>query len=42
MGYGSTPYVGMVPKEMAAVFGWFLRFPSLHALVFLQKTFCDL
>ena len=22
--------------------GWFLRVPSLHALVFIQKTFCDL
>ena len=24
------------------LFGWFLRVPSLHALVFLWKTFCDL
>ena len=23
-------------------FGWFFRLPSLHALVFIQKTFCDL
>jgi len=23
-------------------FGWFFRVPSLHALVFIQKTFCDL
>ena len=22
--------------------GWFLRVPSLHVLVFIQKTFCDL
>ena len=22
--------------------GWFLRLPSLHVLVFLLKTFCDL
>ena len=24
------------------LFGWFLRVPSLHALVFLWETFCDL
>ena len=24
------------------LFGWFLRVPSLHALVFIWKTFCDL
>ena len=29
---------GVVP----ILFGWFLSFPSLHALVFLWKTFCDL
>ena len=26
---------GVVP----ILFGWFLRVPSLHALVFIQKTF---
>ena len=36
--------VGMVWKCCGVIdsFGWFLRLPSLHALVFLQKTFCDL
>ena len=29
---------GVVP----ILFGWFLRVPSLHALVFIWKTFCDL
>ena len=29
---------GIVP----ILFGWFLRVPSLHALVFIRKTFCDL
>ena len=29
---------GVVP----ILFGWFLSVPSLHALVFLWKTFCDL
>ena len=29
---------GVVPIS----FGWFLRVPSLHVLVFIQKTFCDL
>ena len=24
------------------LFGWFLRLPSLHVLVFIQKLFCDL
>ena len=24
------------------LFGWFLRVPSLHALVFIRKLFCDL
>ena len=24
------------------LFGWFLRVPSLHVLVFIWKTFCDL
>ena len=31
-------YCGVVP----ILFGWFLRVPSLHVLVFIQKTFCDL
>ena len=29
---------GVVP----ILFGWFFRVPSLHALVFIRKTFCDL
>ena len=29
---------GVIP----ILFGWFLRVPSLHALVFIRKTFCDL
>ena len=29
---------GVVP----ILFGWFLSVPSLHALLFLWKTFCDL
>ena len=29
---------GVVP----ILFGWFLRVPSLDALVFIRKTFCDL
>ena len=29
---------GVVP----ILFGWFLRVPSLHALVFIRKTFLDL
>ena len=29
---------GVVP----ILFGWFLRVPSLHVLVFIRKTFCDL
>ena len=29
---------GVVP----ILFGWFLRVPSLHVLVFIWKTFCDL
>ena len=29
---------GVVP----ILFGWFLRVPSVHALVFTRKTFCDL
>ena len=28
---------GVIP----ILFGWFLSVPSLHALVFVQKTFCD-
>ena len=31
-------YCGVVPT----LFGWFLKDPFLHALVFIQKTFCDL
>ena len=37
--------VGMVCRCCGVIpiyFGWFLRVPSLHALVFLQKTFYDL
>ena len=29
---------GVIP----ILFGWFSRVPSLHALVFIRKTFCDL
>ena len=29
---------GVVPIS----FGWFLRVPSVHALVFIEKLFCDL
>ena len=28
-------YCGVIP----ILFGWFLRVPSLHVLVFIQKTF---
>ena len=34
---GHNNACGVVP----ILFGWFLRVPSLHALVFIRKTFCD-
>ena len=34
---GQQAHVGMV-----SLVGCFFRLPSLHVLVFLQKTFCDL
>ena len=35
----SGKYCGVIPIK----FGWFLKVPSLHVLVFIQRTFfCDL